>query len=214
MKKARIFLTLALALLLAASLCACDSGAEKMEALAGTYTMTAVETEDLVMELMESIEAYDEEIALVDKSSLKYVQLVTFDAKGNYSFADDPAATRQLVREFYEGYFAALYAGRTTLNAVYETTFDNMTEAEFQQYYAEVYDCTNYEALLDLLTENAHDYEALEEPWETGTYTIRGNRIYCTITGESQAEYITYSLDGNTLKLTYSDSEEVYTKVN
>jgi len=213
MKKARMILTLLLVLTLGASLCACGNNAEKMEALAGTWTMTAVESDAQFMEYMESIEAYDEEIALADKSSLKYVKLVTFDAKGNYSFADDAAATKKCLREFYEGYFASLYAGRTTLNAVYETTFDNMTEAEFQQFYAEVYDCANYEALLDLLTEGAYDWEAKEAPWETGTYTIRSNRIYCTISGEAKAEYINYSISGDTLTLTYSNLEEVYTRV-
>ena len=212
MKKARILLTLALVLLLAVSLCACDSTA-KMEALAGTYTMTAVDSEAQFMEFMESIDAYDEEIALADKSSLKYVQLVTFDAKGNYSFADDVAGNKKCIRDFYESYFAALYAGRTTLNTVYETTFDNMTEAEFQQYYAEVYNCTSYAELLDTLVENAYDWEAKEEPWETGKYKIRNGKIYYTITGETKSEYTDYVLDGDTLKLTYSDSVEVYTRV-
>ena len=213
MKKARIILTLLLVLSVAASLCACDNSAEKMAALSGTWTMTAYDSEEQVLELMESIEAYDEEIALVDKSSLQYEKQVTFDAKGNYSFADDPVAARQYAREFYEGYFAALYAGRTTLNTVYQTTFDNMTEAEFQQFYADVYDCANYAALLDLLVENAHDYTALEQPWETGKYEIRGNRIYFTITGETDAAYISYTLEGDTLTLTYSDGVEIYTRV-
>ena len=213
MKKTRIFLTLALVLVLAVSLCACDNSAEKMEALAGTYTMTAVESEAQFMEYMESMDAYDEEIALADKSSLKYVQLVTFDAKGNYSFADDVDATKKCLREFYEGYFAALYAGRTTLNAVYETTFDNMTEAEFQQFYAEVYNCANFAALMDQLTEGAYDWDAKRTPWETGKYKIRGSKIYYTITGETKSEYTDYVLDADTLKLTYSDSVEVYTRV-
>lgn len=212
MKKTRILLTLALVLLLAVSLCACDS-AEKMEALSGTWTMTAVDSEAQFMEFMESIDAYDEEISLADKSSLKYVQLVTFDAKGNYSFADDVAGNKKCIRDFYEGYFAALYAGRTTLNAVYKTTFDNMTEAEFQQYYADVYNCASYTALLDLLVENAYDWEAKETPWETGKYKIRGNRIYFTISGDSDAEYISYTLKDDTLTLSYSNGEEVYTRV-
>ena len=212
MKKARILLTLALVLALLGCLCACDS-TEKMEALAGTYTMTAVDSEAQFMEFMESIEAYDEEIALADKNSLKFVKLVTFDAKGNYSFADDVAGNKKCLREFYEGYFAALYAGRTTLNTVYETTFDNMTEAEFQQYYAEIYNCSNYAALLDTLVENAYDWEAKEAPWETGKYKIRDNRIYFTMTGDSDAEYISYTLKGDTLTLTYSNAEEVYTRV-
>lgn len=212
MKKTRILLTIALVLSLLGCLCACDS-TEKMEALSGTWTMTAVDSEAQFMEFMESIEAYDEEIALADKSSLKYVQLVTFDAKGNYSFADDVAATKKCLREFYEGYFAALYAGRTTLNAVYKTTFDNMTEAEFQQYYAELYNCANYTALLNQLTEGAYDWDAKEAPWETGKYKIRGNRIYFTMSGDTDAEYISYTLKGDTLTLSYSNGEEVYTRV-
>ena len=184
-----------------------------MEALAGTWTMTAVDSEAQFMEFMESIEAYDEEVALADKSSLKYVKLVTFDAKGNYSFADDVAGNKKCIRDFYDGYFADLYAGRTTLNSVYETTFDNMSETEFQQYYAELYNCTNYTDLLDTLVENAYDWDAKEAPWETGKYKLRGNRIYCTISGKSDSEYISYTLKGDSLTLSYTNGEEIYTRI-
>lgn len=214
MMKKPIALVLAAVLVLCLCLTACsNSSKEKMDALAGTYTMTYTESEEWFDELMDSIDAYDEEIALVDKSTLKAVQTVTFDAQGNYSFSDDAEGTRACVRSFYEGYFDALYAGRTTLNAKYEKTFDNMTLAEFRQFFAETYNCENYEALLTTITNNAHQYDNMADPWETGTYTIRANRIYFTISGEKEAEFITYTLTGDTLTLTYSDGEQVYQKV-
>lgn len=214
MKICKKLVVLLLAAILVLSLGACESAEEKMAKLAGTYTMTAVDTEEFFNSLMDSIEAYDEEIALADASSLKYVQLVTFDAEGNYSYAYDAAATEECVREFYAGYFAALYAGRTTLNDVYGGSFDDFTEEEFCQFYAELYNCADYSELIDTLVDSAYDYSTLSEPWETGTYTISGNRILCTIEGEEEAEAMGYELDGDSLTLTYSDGEEVYTKVN
>lgn len=217
MKKCKSLIAFTLIVVMLASvLSGCDllGTQEKLEALAGTWVYKCPDTEEQALVLLESIEAYDSEIALADLSSLYYGSAATFDLEKNYSFSVDEALTRQCVREFYEGYFDALYAGRATLNADYEMEFDAMTEAEFQQFYAELYGVSDFEALLELLTENAYDYTAFEEPFETGTFTIRGVNLMCTVTGSTTAEALSYSISGDQLTLTFSDAVQVYSKVN
>lgn len=87
-----------------------------------------------------------------------------------------------------------------------------MTKEEFLGFYAEIYAAADGDAVLDLFVDNA--YEALAEDWETGTYTIRLNQIMCTITGGTGAEALKYSIDGDTLVLTYVNAVETYTRSN
>lgn len=215
MKKMRNILVLTMTLaLLVCVLSGCESTADKIAALSGTWTMVEADTEEQALELLENIEAYDEEIALADLGSLEYVQIVTFTQEQTYSFGYDVEATRDCVKTFYDNYFAALFQSRATLNEAYGTEFDAMTQEEFLQFYADLYGFETYEALLTHITDVAYDYEGMQTPWETGTYTIKGDDIMCTIDGQTQAESLGYAIDGSTLTLTYSNAVEVYTREN
>lgn len=213
MRKFKNLLILALAVVMAFGLfTGCESMEDKIAALSGTWSMTVADSEEQAQSLLENIDLYEEEIALIDLTSLEYVRQVTFDTEKNYSFAYNADSTKECVRAFYVSAFDALYENRASLNSVYEVEFDAMTEEEFQQFYAELYAIADFAALIDEFTENAYDYEALAEAWETGTYTIKGDDIMCTITGETQAESLGYSIDGDVLTLTFSDAVQVYYK--
>ena len=151
---------------------------------------------------------------MADLTTLTYKQNVVFTAEKTYHFVYDVEGTIACVREFFVETFAALYEGRATLNEVYGQEFDQMTEAEFQQFYADLYSAENFETLMDQMAEGAYNYEKMAEPWETGTYSIKGDDIMCTITGETQAEALGYSIENDELTLTYSDAVEVYTRAN
>lgn len=211
MKKMKTIVALLLAVVLMAGLLSgCDSQ-EKLQELAGTWMMDAQDSEETARELLEYIDAYEEEIALADLTSLRFVAGVEFTLEGEYRFFYDKIATYNYVKDFYEGYFDALYEGRTTLNAAYGVEFDAMTKEEFQQFYAELYNMPDYPSLLVALTDSAYDYDALGEDYETGTFKIAGSRLLCT-TGETTAEYLPFVLEGNTLTLEFSDGDQVYTK--
>lgn len=214
MKNMKRYIYLLLCVILAIFLLtACDgSTQEEIEALSGTWVTWEEDTAEQAELLLESIQAYEEEIALADMSSLEVAMLVEFDVEGNYRFAFDADSTRQCVRNFYLAFFEELYEGRVTLNQVYGQTFDDMTREAFYGFYAQLYACTDFDAMLDLFTENAYDYESLGEDIEYGTYTIVGEQIVCTPSGEEQAESIGYEIVGDTLKLIYADAEEIYTR--
>lgn len=213
MRKLNKLIALALAvLMLSAVLCGCESNQEKIEALSGTWSLTADDSEEQALALLENIDLYEEEIALVDLTTLDYVKIVTFDTNLNYSFGFDVEATKACVHSYYAEVFDTLYEKRTSLNDVYGLEFDAVSYDEFLLFYAELYGFTSFDSLLTYITDIAYDYDALQEPMETGTYTISGSKIMCTITGESQAESLGYSINGTTLTLTYIDAVEVYTK--
>lgn len=213
MKTIKRILALSLAALLVMGLFAgCESEADKIAVLAGTWTMVGQDSEEEAKELLENIDLYEEEIAMADLTTLTYKQNVVFTAEKTYHFVYDVEGTIACVREFFVETFAALYEGRATLNEVYGQEFDQMTEAEFQQFYADLYSAENFETLMDQMAEGAYNYEKMAEPWETGTYSIKGDDIMCTITGETQAEALGYSIENDELTLTYSDAVEVYTR--
>ncbi len=206
-----LFALMAAAMLL--SLAACGvSESEKIAELSGVWTMRRDDTAEQAQMLLENIDFYAEEIALVDLNSLDEVRQVEFTSDKNYSFSYDVDATKACVREFYTGVFQALYDGRDSINGLYTTPFDGMDQATFNLFYASLYSCTTFEELLDRCVENAYNWDSLAEPFETGTYSVKGDKILCTITGQSQAEALGYSIEENTLTLTYSNATEVYSR--
>jgi len=213
MKKMRNCLILVLVTVLAASmLSGCGVMTKKYEELAGTWTAVLDEPEEQAMALLESIEAYEEEIALADLTSLDYVKIVKFDTDKNYRFEYDIAGTKACVRTYYEEYFADLFAGRETLNEAYSMEFGPMSEAEFQQFYADLYGFADMTALLDHLADTTYDWDTLAAEVETGTFGISGGDLMLRITGDDHAESLGYKIEGNTLTLTYVNGVEVYSK--
>ena len=218
MKRATRILALVLTLVLAASLlCACESTEEKYAALAGTWIMYEQDSEEQVMVLLEGIDLYEEEIALVDKTSLRYAWTFEFDTAGNIRQAQPVEENKALVREFYAGAFDAIFEGRANLAGVYEQDLSAVTREEFDLFYAELYGFETFEALLDQFAENAYKYDEWTD-LRNGTFTFESNRLSISdsVKGENglpQSYSIIYEVEGDTLTLTYSDGVEVYTKV-
>ena len=207
----------ALVLLLVAALsmalfCGCESTEDKMAALSGTWNMRTSDSVSNAQMLVDSIELYPEEIALVDLNSLEQVKNVTFNMDGTYSFGYDVNGTLDCVRDFYVGVFDALYEGRAALSNSYDVDISAMTREEFNQFYAELYSAADFDALIELFVDNSYDTDSLAEPYETGTYTIKGKELMCTITGESEAESLPYEINGYSLTLHFSNMDETYTR--
>lgn len=202
-------------LVLALTVCLLSGcGSNKIEALAGTWSATFADDESEALSVLESVDAYPEEIALADLGSLEYAKTYVFNDDMSYSFYLDPQSTKACVVEFFQGFFADLYAGRDALKTVYEADISAMSQEEFHQFYADIYGYADYDALIDALAENVYDYEKLKAPYETGTFSFDGNKLMCTISGESISEAVAYSIsaDGTTLTLTFADATEVFTK--
>lgn len=213
MKKSARILALLLTLLIAASmLCACESIEDKYAALAGTWIMYEQDSEEQVMEFLESIDLYEEEIALVDKTSLRYAWIFEFDTAGNIRQAQPVDENKALVRDFYEGMFNDFFENRASLDSVYEVELSAMNQEEFQQFYADLYGFETFEALMDRFVENSYAYEEWED-FRRGTFTFSGSNLSVTDVIENDSYNIGYKIEGNTLTLTYLDGIEVYTKV-
>ena len=208
------YLMVALVAVLMVSLlagCSLPGDIEK-EDIVGSWVTVKADTQEEAMGLLERIEAYEEEIALADLTILEFVKSLEFHADGTYCFRYDLDGTKACVRDFYDTYFNALFEGRATLEEAYGEDFVSMTQAEFRQYFATIYGYTDYIEMLDDFSQNAYDYDALEEPYETGTYSVDGDQILTTISGEYTEEAMGAALEEGVLTLTYIDGVEVYTK--
>lgn len=195
--------------LMAGVLCGCEGGKEK---LLGTWYLLNGDTQKQADYLLEIVDLFPEELELIEPESLQLVKIVEFREDNTYRFAVDSEASQKGVREFYADMFDQLYNGREALSAVYEEDLAAMSQEEFQAFYASVYGESDFDALLESMTQSAYDYEAMGEDFETGTYRVIGSKILCTITGQSTEESLEYELEGNVLTLVYLDGQEIYEK--
>lgn len=206
------------ALLLAAvmlcSLSACGSNTEKMEALSGRWEMVTYLDAATAKSALELLEFYPEEIALLDLNSMGLVMIAEFNMNGTYRFAFDLEGSLDMVRGYYKDAMTKIYDSRDQLVEIYGEGILEMTQADFEQYYAELFSMESFDALLQYFLETSLDYEYLEQDIEVGTFRIAKDNIVCTVEGEDTPESMGYSIEGNTLTLTYVNGTEVYTKAN
>lgn len=205
MKRGKRLFSLILAAVLAfGALSGCESNEKKKEKLQGTWTVDKVGSEKDRLALLKNNDFYEEEIALAANVSLSYTKLVTFSGS-NYYFHFDKAGTKAGLRAFFQSVMDAMYEGRVELNGVYDMDFGSMTKESFQQFYADIYNAGSYRAFIESLVENAIDYDTYIK---AGTYSVKGDYLYCTTMGET--ETVGLKLRGDTLTLTYVDDIEVY----
>ncbi len=208
-------LALLLSAVLLLSLAACDFDFDYKGKIVGTWVCRKLESADNKESLLDAIDLYDEEKALVT-APLYTAKTVTFNEDGSYSFSEDVDGVKAYVRDFYEQMFTQLYEGRAALAntyAEYGEDLSQKTEDEFYQFYADLYSYDSYEQLLDGLAENVYDYDNFE-PFEQGTFTVGSKKIDFDATTDEDDGVAEYSVKDGELTITYSDGTEVYTKVN
>lgn len=185
---------------------------ERMAALCGVWEMEVEVPREDAQTILENNDFYDEEIRLADLGSLYYTQTVTFREDGTYRFGVDTEAFRAQTAEFFRGVFQNMFANRESLNEVYGETFQEMDEAQFQQYYAAIYEMEDFETLISQLTENALDFGSLEE-FESGNFEVKNGKIDFVTSSIDDEGVADYTIDGDKLTITYVDGVEEYTRV-
>lgn len=200
-------------LMILCCLTGCKSEKKKLAELNGVWVSSMVRTPEQAEELLQSIDACEEEIALADLETMRIGTLAEFDGK-TYRFGFDAEQTRLCVEEYFRGYFEDLYEGRETLNLVYGENFPAMTQEEFYAFYASLYECEDYETLISMIVWRVYDYDALEEQSSSGTFTISDGKLVCKPDGQETESTVGYQVSnkGKTLTLSYADGVEVYTK--
>ena len=186
----------------------------QIEKLTGTYVTNLQYEAENVEDLLADYDFYPEEIALADLDSLTMPKYVQFREDKTYKFSYDAEAFKRNVEALFRQSFDAMYDGRDQLSDLYGIDLVSMTKAEFQAFYAELYSQDSFDTLVRVLTEDAFDYSVFASDTETGTFTIKEDKIMCTITGHTTAESLGYKLDENSLTLTYSNDTEIYTRCN
>ncbi len=188
--------------------------AEVHNALRGSWSANISCSPQTTADLLDNIDLYDEERELIDMNGPELVKIARF-ADGEYRFEVDTAAVRENVRTFYGAVFSALYENRTKLNTLYKKTFDDMSQADFKTFYAELYGYADYETMLDALADEAFDYEAMNVV-ETGVYTVEGeNMIYCTPNeSHASAGTLRVSVRGDGLNIAFAGGDEAYRRIS
>ena len=200
------------ALLMLASLAGCSLPGMSMEDLCGNWeSLTYFDAQD-TQEILEGLDFYPEEIALADLNGLCIVATVEFKTDKQYNYGYDVDATRAMAEQYFSDFLDTLYENREDLVEAYGETILSMSKDAFLTAYAELFGMTSGQELIEVLAENALDYEALAESTEFGTFRLRLNDIYMKEAGASTEEYVTFKIENDTLTLIYQDGEEVYTR--
>lgn len=185
----------------------------KIDKLAGRWeTQTEADMENM-SDLLLNWDFYPEELELAEDVKLYIPTIIELNENRVYRVYIDGEIFRSCVCEMFDGVLDALYDGREKLVDTYGEVVMTMTRDEFRQAYAEMYELSSDRELIDVFADSAYDYEEISEPIERGTFTVEGKKVYFTITGETEAEYASYQLSGDTLTLTFVDGVEVYTRV-
>lgn len=192
MKNGKKLAAILLALLLALSLCACDSSPEKK--LCGTWTYEM----DLTGLIDQALEEQLGEPLAVD-ADLKLPLVFTFNQDKTFSLDLSGAD----LESSFGTYLDALKA------SVVELTYRQaeemgMTRGDSDKVFEGTYHTTVEEYCGDLLN-SLMDDSLVEDltTSRTGTYRVRDDRLYVAETGEELSEdvYLTYTLEGNTLSI-------------
>ena len=195
----------------------CETTEDKMNALCGTWYRVDNCSEDLAKSVLENMDLYEAEIACADLKSMKLLYVATFNMDGTYSFATDTTKSVEYVRQYLASVFDAMYENRASLNASYAdyaVDFAPMSKEEFQQFYADLYQETDFATFLDNRAADAFYYG---DPYETGKFYIKDNAMMMTEDPDEGElpkgeESLPYTIDGISLTLRYSDATHIYSR--
>lgn len=201
------YIALLLALVMVLTLTACGLSTKD---LAHKWVMMDNYTEDGARENLEAFGFYEEEIALADLTCIGAVRYLTFGTDGTYSFIYNEEETHEKLVAYYDNYITNLFNNRDKLVDDYGAdVIDELSDEEtFKEFYAYMFSCETYEALLDALADDTFDFS---EANEQGTYKLTGDTVILYENGGSDGATIGVALEGNTLTITYTDGTEVYT---
>lgn len=197
-----------------------ESGLEGIiydNAVVGVWETEMKCTEKTRMSLLNNISLSDKEIELCKWIEFQYVKIHEYDDNGTYKVYYDIEKMKENLKDYYDKVHSVLYANRKSLHDYYLKNYKikikDMSRNEFYNAVAKLYKQENYQKMLEYFVDIAYDYENIKNI-ESGTYTMRKDKIYVTVEGENLEQSIGYTVKNkDTLTLEYLDSTETYTRV-
>lgn len=207
-KRSRLILFLLLLVLL--------SGCSAPDALtAAPWQRVEYLPTDTAEDFLRALDFTGTEIAKADLSTLGIVRTAAFTAQGDYRFGCDAEATKALARDYLDSFLSELCSDPAGLSELYHETYGAdmaaMTAEECQSFYAGLFGCADYEALVHHLADALFDYQALAAWSESGRYDCRGKRLFLSDSQGSDLGYVEFSLSDAALTLRYGDTTQTYT---
>ena len=204
---------------LAAALLAifCLAGCGKTEKLAqNPWQRVEYLPAETAVSFLTALDLTPGEIAMADTDSLPIVRELTFTEDGSCSFGCSGEATRPLARSYLDTLFTALAADPAAFAGEYDEAFGvdmaAMDADGCKAFYAEIFGCKDYEALLDHLADALFDYDALNAAGEVRQFAIRGGKLFFTDAAGADLGCVKFTLTENGLTLDYGDTVEEYKK--
>ena len=195
----------------------CLAGCGKTQTLAqNTWQRVDYLPADMAVEFLAALDLTPGEIAMADTGALGIVRELTFTEDGTCRFGCSSDATRSLARAYLDTLFTTLAANPADLAGDYNETFgvdmSAMDEDACKAFYAEIFACADYEALLDHLADAMFDYGALSAAGEVRQFTARGGKLFFTDSDGADLGCVKFTLADDGLTLHYGTTTEDYKK--
>lgn len=210
-KKSLLVLTLALLTVLSLVGCGGKTRALAQHAWQRLEYLPAATAE----EFLAGLDLTPTEIARADLNGLALLRTAEFSAKGGYRFGCHAEGTQMLARQYLDNLFTALAADPAPLAPLYDEAYRvdmaSMTAEECKAFYAEIFGCQDYDALLEHLSAALFDYDALARQGESGHFDRRGDRLFLTDEAGGDLGYVEFVLTENSLTLYFGQTVREYT---
>ena len=188
----------------------------KIDELSGTWQTTR-SSEIQWFDVLEQFDFYEEEIQIIKDSkpsyisvlggkfgySVKYSELIIFTQDRTYTFKLSETGTKELVQSELTDIFQTLYDNKEKLSTLYDIDFTDLTQDEFNNFYALIYDYASFDEMIENFASNLTKALANGYEFEEGTYKIKGDKIMCIESGKGREEAIGYTIDGDVLNLQF-----------
>ena len=210
-------LSIVLAALMLLSMCGCSviekfiKKPDYVTPLVGKWSTNVFLKEDDMLENLQHFNFYEEEIALADLEGCSYVYVVELKEDGTYYMGIDEDATIATFTQYIDDLFTKMYENKDNIE-IYNGYFADITSADAfkEEYGTNVYSFGSYDEMLNAMITEMYGFYTFDQ--ENGTFTAEADKIHFTVEGETQAEYVEYTLDGSNLTLVFNDVTRVYTK--
>ena len=153
-------------ILVCAGLNGCDLDLGASDAIIGHWETVRYYTSDSMRRSMEDLDLYAEEIAMMDLSAVGFIDVFEIRDDKTYTITCDAEKSIAMVQQYFRDAFATFYQNRSELDDLYEDDLGSMTESQFQQFYADLYGQTDFDALIELFVYSITNEEYLLEGTE------------------------------------------------
>lgn len=192
-----------------------EDESDKLAQVQGTWLSEEMLDKESRIDILQNMLPHDEAVALCGDIPLSFIYAMEFKMDKTYQMYCDVGRTKAQIEEYCEEIMETLYRERLSLVSIYGNRVENMSDNEFYNAYASMYDLKSKEEWIDMVVETWFDYDAMGEPYEQGTFNMGIGKIYFYTDKGDVGGSSTYEIDSDgNLSLQFLDGIHTFSRPN